>query len=370
MQSDLPSHHRALVLDSIGAELQVKQVATPRADLGSAVVRICAAGVLSYHREVYNGERHYQIPTPLTASMSAIGRIAALGPDATSLEVGQLVYVDCVIHGRDDPGNLFLTTIHDGLTEGSKRLMRDVWRDGTFAEYAKMPLENCVPLDESRLCEELGYSLPQLMYVCYLLVPYGGLRDIKLEPGETVIVCPATGGYGGAGVQVAIAMGARVIAFGRNERELERLKRHTLAGSPRAEIETVKMTGDLTSDAAALKAFGAVDAVLDFSPPAASKSMHVRSAITALRRGGRVSLMGWNENAMHPSVMGRNITLKGKLMYERGDILQFVKLLERGRFPQGSELVDVKMFRLEDWKDGLDAGADHIGIGRHVVFVP
>ncbi|KAK3615978.1 hypothetical protein LTR56_026271 [Elasticomyces elasticus] len=368
--SDLPTHHRALVLDSIGGEFQVKSVPVPQAALGSAIVRIAAAGVLSYHREVYNGERHYQIPTPLVGGMSAIGHIAAVGPDATSLRLGQLVYVDCVIHGRDDPGNLFLTAIHDGMTEGSKKLMRDVWRDGTFAEYARMPLENCIPLNETRLCRELGYSLPQLMYMCYLLVPFGGLRDIRLEPGETVIISPATGGYGGAGVQVAIAMGARVIAFGRNEDELARLKDHILKGSPKAEIEIVKMTGDQATDAAALQAFGPADAVLDFSPPAASKSLHVRSAIMALRRGGRVSLMGWNENVMHPSVMGRNITLKGKLMYERDEMLLFVKMLERGLFPRGNELVDVKTFELDAWKEGLDAGAEHIGIGRHVVFVP
>jgi len=388
MQSDLPTHHRALVLDSIGGDIQVKSLRTPRPDHGSAIIRVAAAGILSYHREIYNGERHYAFPTPLVPGMSAIGHIAALGPDATSLQIGQLVYVDCVIHGRDDPSNLFLTAIHDGLTQGSKKLMRDVWRDGCFAEYAKMPLENCIPLDEERLCSELGYSLEQLMYTCYLLVPYGGLRDIGLEAGETIVVCPATGGYGGAGVlvdpcrnlhavqetdhvlQVAIAIGARVIAFGRNQTELARLKEHVVKGFPRADIEAVVMTGEEATDAAALKVFGPIDAILDFSPSAASKSLHVRSAITALRRGGRVSLMGWNENVMHPSVMGRNITLKGKLMYERDDMLQFVKMLERGLFPRADQLVDVQTFGLEDWKAGLDAGADHIGVGRHVVFVP
>lgn len=163
MQSALPTHHRALVLDKIGADFQVKKITVPEATLGSAVIRIAAAGLLSYHREIYNGERHYDFPTPLVGGMSAIGHIAGLGPDATSLNVGQLVYVDCVIHGRDDPGNVFLTATHDGLTEGSKELMRGVWKDGMFAEFARMPLENCIPLDENKLCKELGYSVPQLM---------------------------------------------------------------------------------------------------------------------------------------------------------------------------------------------------------------
>ncbi|KAI1773537.1 putative quinone oxidoreductase [Hypoxylon cercidicola] len=197
---------------------------------------------------------------------------------------------------------------------------------------------------------------------------FGGLRDVRLEPGETVIICPATGGYGSAGVQVAITVGARVIAMGRNKRELARLKEHVLKGSPNASIETVKMTGDEMTDASALKAFGPVDAVLNFSPPQASKSSHLRSAVCALRRGGRVSMMGWNENPMVPVVMVKNIMLKGKLMYEREGIVQFLKMLERGLFPRGRNFVDTKVFQLEDLKEALDAGAEFMGIGKHVTF--
>jgi D-arabinose 1-dehydrogenase-like Zn-dependent alcohol dehydrogenase len=203
------------------------------------------------------------------------------------------------------------------------------------------------------------------MYICCLLAPYGGLRDINLEPGETIVVCPTTGGFGGAGVQVAISMGARVVAMGRNEKELARLKDHVLKGSPNASIETVKMT-----DAAALQAFGTIDAVLDFTPPHASKSSHVRSAAWALRRGGCVSLMGFNDNPVVPIVTGKNISLKGKLMYERQDMVQFVKVLERGLFPRGKDFVDTKTFQLEDWKVCFDVGAEHTGIGKHVIFTP
>ena len=370
MTSQLPAQHRALVLDTIEDGFHVKTVSTPKVELGTAVIKIEVAGVLSYHREIYNGARQYDFHKPLTGGCSAIGRIAALGADATTLKEGQLVLADCVIHGRDDPDSLFLIAIHQGETEGSKKLSRNVWRNGTFAEYARLPLENCIPLNEARLCGDLGYTVDDLMYIWYLLVPYGGLRDIGLEPGETIVVSPATGGYGGAGVQVAVAMGARVIAMGRNEAELARLREHVIAGSPGANIETVKMTGDEMADAATRCDFGTIDAVIDFSPPQASKSPHVRSAVRALRRGGRVSLMGWNESPTTPAIIFKNISLRGKLMYERADILQFVKMLERGLFPKGKHFVDTKVFELEDWKAGLDAGAEHMGIGKHVVFKP
>lgn len=213
MAPDLPTEHQALVLENIGDDLQLKTLPTPQPGPGSAVVRVISVGVLSYHREIYNGERQYPLPTPLVGGTSAIARVVGLGPDAAALRNGQLVYVDCTIHGRDNPDALFLTATHEGFTDGSRKLMRDVWRDGTFAEYARVPLENCIALDEQRLCHELGYSHQDLTYIGYMLVGYGGLRDIKLEPGETIVVCPATGGFGGATVPVAVAMGARVIAM-------------------------------------------------------------------------------------------------------------------------------------------------------------
>ncbi|KAI1207202.1 putative quinone oxidoreductase [Annulohypoxylon truncatum] len=373
MASDLPPTHRALVLETMEDGFHVQTVPTPQPGLGNAIIRIAAGGIISYHREVYNGGRSYNFPKPIVGGVSAIGRIAALGPDSTALELGQLVFVDCMIRSRDDPDDQFLSAIHEGMTPGSRKLIRDVWRDGTWAEYAKFPLENCFALDEERLCRGLGYKIPDLLYMCHLLVAYGGFRDIRLEPGETVIVAPATGGYGGAGVMTAVAMGARVIAVGRNEKELVRLKELVQKGSPHnAGIETVRLTGDEVADASAMKAFGPVDAVLDFSPPHAAKSSHLKNAILALRRGGRASLMGWNEAVAvsAPYIISRNITMKGKLMYEREDILHFIKMLERGLFPRGKNFVDTKVFKLEDWKEALDVGADHTGIGKFVAFTP
>ncbi len=257
--------------------------------------------------------------------------------------------------------------------------MRDVWRDGTFAEYAKVPLENCIPLSEARLCQELGYSIPDLMYMSHLLVPYGGLRDIKLSPGETVVICPATGNFGGAGVDVAIAMGARVIAMGRNESELSRLKTHVKKNNSSpgavARVETLKITGDENTDTTALQAFGPIDAVLDLSPPEAGTSTHLKSAIMALRRGGRVSLMGFNHSFLSMwKIVGDDISMKGKLMYERDDMVQFVKMLEGGLFPKGGgggkDFVDTKIFTLKDWERGFDEAAVWTGIGRAVVIAP
>lgn len=57
-------------------------------------------------------------------------------------------------------------------------------------------------------------------------------------------------------------------------------------------------------------------------------------------------------------------------MYERTDIVQFVKMLERGLFSRGQDFVDVKTFSLKDWDNGIKTAAEHTGIGKCAVFIP
>jgi len=99
---------------------------------------------------------------PLVIGTSGLGRVAAIGPDAVLLEPGQLVFIDCFVRGRDDPGSAFLLGVHEGNTEASKRLMRGEWRDATYAEYAKLPLENLYPLNESLLGSKFEYGIEDL----------------------------------------------------------------------------------------------------------------------------------------------------------------------------------------------------------------
>jgi D-arabinose 1-dehydrogenase-like Zn-dependent alcohol dehydrogenase len=244
--------------------------------------------------------------------------------------------------------------MYEGPSNGSKKLMRGVWRDGTFAGFAKVLLENCIPLDESRLYGQLGYSVHNLMSAAYLLVPYRGIRDIHLKPSETIIIYPATGFYSSLGVQIAVTIGARVIAIGRSEEKPVKLVEDIKKRLPGANIKAVNITGNEDKDTSTLQAFSVIDAVLDITPTDASRSSHTKSAIKSLRRGGRVSLIGSTKTFAVPEIIVNNNTLKGteysitllivsalllisrskgRIIHERESILQFVKILERGSFP-------------------------------------
>ena len=78
---------------------------------------------------------------------------------------------------------------------------------GGFAELVAAPVGSVFPLPE-RLSFAQGAALP----MNYLTCEFALARRGRLVPGETVLVHGAAGGVGTAAVQLAKAMGARVIA--------------------------------------------------------------------------------------------------------------------------------------------------------------
>ncbi|PYH94057.1 alcohol dehydrogenase [Aspergillus ellipticus CBS 707.79] len=380
MTTTLPPTHRALVLDQIGQPLRVETRPRPQITPGTAILRVLTTGLLSYSREIYSGSRKYSLPTPSVPGNGAIGRIVAVGPDATTLQPGDLVFVDIYIRGRDDPTVAALSGVHDGHTVFSRRMMHSEWRDSTYAEYARFPLENCYALNEKRLLGSpseggLGYTVEDLLYLAVQLVPFGGLRAIGVDMCDRVIVSPATGAFGSTAVQVALAMGASVIAMGRNTETLEKVRGFFGAAYGEDRIQTVPITNNVEQEVAGLSRFGEADVFFDISPPEAAGSSHVKSAIMSLRHSGRACFMGGQrEDLGIPTfyLMRRNLTVKGKWMYERGDVVKLIQMVEAGILKLGQEggARTVGRFPLEKWQEALDVAAERAGPGERVVFNP
>lgn len=385
----LPESQRAIIVRALDQPPKVEDISVPAAAPGSAVIQVLAANVLSYAREIYNGKRGYPceasvpiycqridlhanmratVPTPLVIGGSAVGRIAAIGPDATRLAVGQLVFFDTCIRGRDDRGNVMLSGITQGFSAGSTKLMEGFWRDGSYAEYARCPLENLYTLNEQKL-GSMGYGLEHLVYLGRLAVPMGGLRAIDVKAGETIIVAPATGAFGGAAVQVASALGAKVIAMGRNEEALKKLK------ETYERVDTVRMSGDIGKEMEALGKFGPIDALFDISSPLAAKSTHMKSCINVLREGGRITMMGGVMDDIeipYPTVMAKSLMLKGKFMYDRQDLEDLIRMVECGLVDL-SEKAGVKIvgkFKFEESDEAMTTAEKRDKLGEQVVLVP
>jgi threonine dehydrogenase-like Zn-dependent dehydrogenase len=254
--------------------------------------------------------------------------------------------------------------------------MQGEWRHGTYAEYAKVPLENCFALDEKRLCGELGYTISDLCAISSLLVPFGGLSEIGLAAGDTIVVAPATGKFGGGAVTTALAMGARVVACGRNKEVLGNMK-ELFGGTGR--IEIVVLTRDETEDTRAMvEANGGreVDAYIDFSPHAAAGSTHISAAMAALKVGGKASFMGGINGKVginYIQLMMKSLKIQGKFMYERDMVVKLVQMIEKGNLKlgeKGSGWKTVGKFGLDGIEEGIQLAEKESGWGKQVLLAP
>ncbi|KAI0467632.1 alcohol dehydrogenase GroES domain-containing protein [Xylaria cf. heliscus] len=366
----LPASFKGLLFNSPSEAPKVTDLPTPKVDSGSVIIRPLYSWIASYADEIYqNGNpRGYDISFPLVGGSHAIGRVVAVPADATSLKVGDLVTAEPLIRARDDVNSKILMAVHHGVTEEAQRLSKSQWHNGTWAELVRVPLENVHRFDEAAL-QKQGISIKDLGYFGQLAVPYGGLREANLIAGETVLIAPATGNFGGAAVHVALAMGARVIAMGRNEQILSEL-RELAPGR----VETVKMGGTVEADVAALAKFGQVDVFLDLTPPVATNTEHIQAGILSVRPKGRVSLMGGVTELTIPYlyIVGQTIILKGAHMNTSEQAQDLIKLIENGVLKLGekSGLKTKGIFNLEDGQEALKLASKEGGAGRSVFFAP
>src|SRR5271169_6528989 len=92
---------KAAVLKAFGSKLAIETLPDPVLDTGEVVVDVVATGVLPYAREVFSGERNYMLTLPVVPGCAAIGRVRAVGPDATRLAPGDWVACDPTVRSRD-----------------------------------------------------------------------------------------------------------------------------------------------------------------------------------------------------------------------------------------------------------------------------
>ncbi|KAF2670224.1 isopropanol dehydrogenase [Microthyrium microscopicum] len=347
----------------------------PIAVTGSAVLEILHAPVVQYAKERYSGGASYPMPVPIVPGANAVARIHAVGNDATVLRVGDLVLLDCTIRARDSSANILL-----GFMAGSHLsanvLWDDAWRDGVWARYARVPLENVHKLDEKRLVGELGYEIADCTLIQTCAIAYGGLDDAGVRAGDTVIVAPATGRFSGATVLTALAMGANVVAAGRRQAALDELVKG-LNNNPA--VKTVLLAGDVERDFESFRnAVGpnGADVYVDWSPGAVTETpAYMTAAFGVLRRGGTVMVMGGiggTVNMPYKQIMLANLVVRGRFMYERQQLEQVIKLAEYGRLPLGKHcgLKTVASFGLEQFEEALDEAKRYPGWAGIVNIVP
>ena len=349
---------KAAILEAFGVPLVVGTVPDPVKGTGEILVDVVAAGVLPYTNEVISNERRYMLALPIVLGAGAVGRVRAVGPDATRLTVGDWVLCDPTVRSRDSAMTPDITL--QGLSArgpGGMRLQA-YYHDGSFAQQMRVPSENAIPLGDIGEANAARWCALQT-----LLVPYGGLLAANFQAGETLLVSGATGNFGSSCVAVALAMGAGcVVAPGRNEQILNDLVRRF---GPR--VRPVILTGDEGEDGKhmAAAAPGAIDVVLDLLPPLAGVKP-VRAAAMTVREFGRVVLMGGvgmlggDDLALpYPWIMRNNITIRGQWMFPRHACARLISLVKSGLL--SLQHFNVTEFDLDHANDAIAYAAAHRG---------
>lgn len=361
--------HKAYILESPNTPLKEVTLPTPTPAVDQVLVDVLVT-------RVFPAQRYAHVPAyPIVPGTGAIGRIASVGsPNTSDFQPGQLVFCDSVIRARDDPdGQRSALQSLIAPSEKATKILREKYRNGSWAEKMLIPIECVTPLDEELLIGELGYEIPDLIWLNNILTVMGGYERVGFKAGETVVVAPATGTFGSWAVKVALALGAgRVVVVGRNQEALGQLEKMDLV-----RVKAVVRSGDAEKDQAAIvKAStwansNGADVYFDWTPRGALDALHFNPCLASVKEGGRVCLMGGIGNPIplnYTEVVRKNWTIVGQFMYNRDTIGRGVRMLASG-------VLDVKGMRVEkfgwgEMEKAMEAVASGKVWSRIVVMTP
>ena len=211
---------------------------------GQVVIDIRAAGVNYVDGLLCQGRYQITPPTPFVPGGEVAGQVAAVGEGVTGVDVGDRV--------------IAMTGF------------------GGFAEQALVSVLSLVPIPE-----RLGFGQAAALIQSYSTALFTLTRRTHVASGEWVLVLGAGGGVGLAMIDVAVALGGRVIAAASTAEKL------AAASAMGAEATIAYEDEDLKARARELSG-GGVDVVID-----AVGGPHSEPALRATRASGRFCVIGF-----------------------------------------------------------------------------
>jgi propanol-preferring alcohol dehydrogenase len=304
---------KAAIFHAAHQPLCIEDVPTPEPRPGEVLVRVAACGVC--HTDLHyldHGTPTFKAP-PLILGHEIAGTVAARGAGVTVFAEGDRVLLPAVLTcGR-------CTMCREGrenICEQSVMLGNNI--DGGYAEYVRVPAKDVfrlppeVPLVEGAVIADA------------ITTPFHALvRRARVTPGDWVVVF-GCGGIGLNIVQLAAALGARVIAVDVAAPKLELAVRFGAEASidaskvDRVDREVRRLTG----------------AGADVALEAIGRAVTQEQAFASLRTGGRLVLVGYSPEMLPLNagrVMYREIEVLGSLGCRPVDYPRVIELVRQGR---------------------------------------
>lgn len=257
--------------------MELAEMPVPQPKAGEALVKVHVAGVNSIDAQFRDGR--LRTPLPLIPGQEGAGVVTAVGPQAKLLKAGDRVAWS---------GTL-----------------------GSYAEYVAAPEDHLVPVPDAITDEQAAASMMQGLTAHYLA------NDAhKLKAGETALVHAAAGGVGLLLVQMARAIGARVIGTASSE------EKAGLAREGGADEVIVFTRQDFEAEVKRLTGGQGVDVVYDGVGKATfEKNLNV------MRLRGMLVLYGMSSGPVPPVDPGR-LSEKGSLYMARTTLAHFTATRE------------------------------------------
>lgn len=192
--------------------LEYTDFPTPQPKHGEALVRLRAAALNRMDVMVRNGWQGLKLELPHINGADGAGEVAALGDNATGVQVGDRVVINANLGCGECE---FCLNKQDNMCRNWHLLGETV--RGTYAEYV------CVPARQLyKLPADFDFHKAAASALVYQTAWHSLVRRGRVKTGETVAVVGAGGGVNSASIQIAKYLGARVIAIGSNVQKLER----------------------------------------------------------------------------------------------------------------------------------------------------
>ncbi len=263
---------RAIVLSRVGGpeELEYREVEDPQVGAGEVLVRVRAEGVCG--RDLIDrrgGFRYLKLPVILGHEFA--GEVVRVGPQVGDLAPGDRV------------ANLLRLSCGScrACSRGDTPVCEKRWQsfgqtvDGGYAELVVAPATALVKIP-TQVSDVEAASV-----ACTFGVALRALRTVgRVTLGDQLLITGASGGVGMAAIQIARALGARVLAATSSE-----AKRQALLDVGADEV-VVDTAGTLHDKVRSVVRDG-VDAVLELTG-----SPTFSSSLRSLRNGGRLVLVG------------------------------------------------------------------------------
>ena len=308
---------KAVLVRSFGGpeELSYGDHPDPEPREGEALVRVRACALNHLDLWVRAGIPAYKIALPHILGCDIAGEIASWGPGVTGLEAGAKVVV---APGVSCGACAFCLGGLEQRCE-SYGILGAQGGPGGYAQYARVPARNLMPLPKGLSFEEAASFPLTFLTAWHMAVTLGGLKA-----GQTVLIPGAGSGVSVAAVQIAKLCGARAVVSSRSD---EKLRRALALG---ADDGILSPPEDLLRSIVKKTGGRGIDLVLEHVGPAVFEK-----ALKALKNGGRLVTCGATTGPVLPLdlryVFSRELSIIGAKMGSLAELREVARLVEAGR---------------------------------------